>query len=205
MRLLSVGTIRGVRRLSAGLVVVAVSVGLAACGGGDSDEHAGHEHLDHFTEEPGYTVTNPDDAVPYPERLRYLEGQSAEQVSTEALRLLTEFTSTAYDKGTVVDPLNGLTTTPLWGELTADPTSHVMTLTGPTWRAWDQAGGPQRVDISVVNEQHPEDTDTSWTRKFSVVHHLDGISRPITDTYIVGVEKTAGKWFVDDLRLLSTT
>lgn len=98
--------------------------------------------------------------------------------------------------------MRGVVTPELWTQLRDDPASVVPTMTGPAWRAWDSAGGGVTVTVRQDEEQHPPDTDTTWTRKWVVTRQLAGSTSPLDTTYAVALRKISGQWRVSDLRLL---
>lgn len=191
------------RGLVAG-VAVAVGLTLAACGSDEADEHDEHpmhEHIDDST----LTAERPEDARPYGKGFEHLSNAPADEVADAALTALGEATSAETDNGSAIDRINGVVTGGLWSKISDDPSLVVPNMTGPAWRAWDSAGGTQTAEVREDSEQHPEDTDTTWTRKYGVNREQVGVTSIYRDSYIIECTKTSGQWRVSDLRLLSTT
>lgn len=182
-----------------GLVAATIlTLTLTACGGGEDqdsiDNHDGHSPMGPATAEI---------IMPYGEGFEHLQNQPPEAVAETALLRLGHATpDQVEDKDAAVQLLRGVVTPELWSQLKDDPTTVVPFMTGPAWRAWDSAGGGAHVTVRQDNEQHPPDSEGTWSRKFLVTRQLDGASKPLETTYIVGMRKISGQWRVSDLRLL---
>lgn len=182
----------------------AVAMIITGCSHADepAEDHPLHSY---YAEGGGTSAARPEDAMPYGPTYRDLVNHPPADVAIAALTQLGEATSYEVDSGTAIDRLNGVTTPALWGTITAEPSLVVPDMTGPLWRAWDEAGGTQRAEVFQDGEQHPEDTATTWARKFAVTRTLAGQPIQLHDSYVVECEKVSGQWRISGLQLLSTT
>ncbi|WP_342318692.1 hypothetical protein [Corynebacterium mayonis] len=150
------------------------------------------------------TTTRPDAAMPYGPGFEHLANKGPETVATAAMEHLCTFTAAEYDAMTVHERLQGITTPKAWRAVTADPSTITPHMILRSWDTWDRAGGTQRAEVTISNEIHPEDSDTTWHRKMACTRIMDGFDEIFIDDFVVILEKNRGQWRIDHLSLLSS-
>jgi len=141
---------------------------------------------------------------PYGPGYEHLAGADAETVARTALEKLCSFTPEELDADAVVDRINGVVHPPLWSEISSDPSLVVPIVPGRMAGDWELSGGETKATVLVSAEQHPPDTDNSWSRKMNGVREWSGFEQPFWDLYLVTVTKREDSWRLDQLKLLST-
>lgn len=194
---------RSVLAISA--VVLIGVVGVAGCtttpSNSDSDQvETSEQHLDHYDEEPGYTVTNPDDAYPYAEKFNYLKTADAHTVGSSVMEELFTFTPGEYSKNTAFKRIEGISTSKLNRYLDSkEPADMLGVVSGPMWRSWYDNGGGVDIVVEESNEQHPPDTETSYARKYVINRRLQGENYLISTVVAATFVKEHGKWWADEM------
>ena len=122
-------------------------------------------------------------------RIGNLAGADAKTVAETALKRFCSFTPKDLEDEKVVERLNGVVHPPLWDQITDDPDIVVPIVPGRTAGQWESTGGKTKVEIRISGEQHPADTDDSWSRKMICVRNWSGFSKPFKDLYLVVVTK----------------
>lgn len=174
---------------------------LTSCSHTQEENH----HHDHPLDGGGgYTVTKPEDAMPYGENYKDLANKPPQQVAEKALKNLAEAGPQELDDGSAYKRLRGVLTPQLGISIDEGRTHALPFVAGPEWRSWSLKGGKATAQIHQSPEQHPPDTDTTWTRKYTVLRTLEGINSRYVDTYIVACEKISGQWRLSDIRILDT-
>lgn len=141
--------------------------------------------------------------MPYNAKWEHLTDQPPEKVATEVVRTMAELpASTTAEQA--VDTLNGVVTTECWNKITDNPQQIIPTITGPNYRQWADSGGTQTATVTISDEQHPPDTDTTWARKVGTVRQLEGTGLNAHDTWLVSLEKPSDQWRVSAIQVIET-
>ena len=182
-------------------LLIAATIMLTSCSHTQEENH----HRDHPLDGGGgYTVTKPEDAMPYGENYKDLANKPPQQVAEKALTNLAEAGPQELDDGSAYQRLRGVLTPELGISIETGRTQALPHFRGPEWRDWHTKGGKVVVMLEKSGEEHPPDTDTTWTRKYSVYQKLVGINSYYVHTYIVACTKISGQWRLSDIRILDT-
>ena len=182
-------------------LLIAATIMLTSCSHTQEENH----HHDHPLDGGGgYTVTKPEDAMPYGENYKDLANKPPQQVAEKALTNLAEAGPQELDDGSAYQRLRGVLTPELGISIETGRTQALPHFRGPEWRDWHTKGGKVVVMLEKSGEEHPPDIDTTWTRKYSVYQKLVGINSYYVHTYIVACTKISGQWRLSDIRILDT-
>lgn len=197
------------------IVLTGVAVSLTSCSHRESpppaatEEHHEGDPMEHNVGTkpmgaPPASDERKDWRYPYGEAYRDLAGADAKTVAETALKRFCSFTPKDLEDEKVVERLNGVVHPPLWDQITDDPDTVVPIVPGRTAGQWESTGGKTKVEIIISGEQHPADTDDSWSRKMICVRNWSGFSKPFKDLYLVVVTKKEDSWRLSRLELVES-
>lgn len=184
--------------------IVLVCIAITLTGGAvTSCSKSDHDHSEEYIEGGPAAGEHTGPLMPYNAKWEHLTDQPPEKVATEVVRTLAELPASTTAEQTA-DTLNGVVTTECWNTITDNPQQIIPTITGPNYRQWADAGGEQTATVTISDEQHPPDTDTTWARKVGTVRQLEGTKLEAHDTWLVSLEKPSDQWRVSTIQVIET-